>query len=314
MSGILWSWAVSAVVLLALAVALGSRVRLGPGSPKPAWWPLGILIDNRGRMSLNRLQVVLWSLVVISLISGAFFGRLIEGVSDPLGFTIPERVLGLLGISLGTGVTVGAAKASKSIKAEKNQPAEAPPDGKAKSQLATHEATGSEPNFWQVFMLEEGTMADEAVDVTKFQSFAITIVLVVAYVAMAIKAIADARLAADVTALPNISGTFLVLLGISYAGYLGGKLPSQAGTPRVAASPPETFAPPADARPGTSPAPPVTAAAQSEPAPGRLRKRGRSCGQRCDRVTTGTEQNGQRSLRECDRPRRHHSGKSWRPH
>ena len=231
MSGILWSWAVSAAVLLALALALGSRVHLAPDRAKPAWWPLGILIDNRGRMSLNRFQVVLWSLVVISLISGVFFGRLIEGVGDPLGFTIPERVLGLLGISLGAGVTVGAAKASKSIKAAKNPPPLPPPEGKATSQLATHEATGNEPNFWQVFMLEEGTMADEAIDVTKFQSFGITVVLVVAYVAMAIKAIADAKLAVSVTSLPNISGTFLVLLGISYAGYLGGKLPPQTGLP-----------------------------------------------------------------------------------
>jgi len=34
-----------------------------------------------------------------------------------------------------------------------------------------------------------------------------------------------------VGALPDLSGTFLVLLGISYAGYLGGKLPTQTGLP-----------------------------------------------------------------------------------
>jgi hypothetical protein len=82
-------------------------------------------------------------------------------------------------------------------------------------------------------MTEEGEYADDVVDVTKFQSFGITIVLVVAYVAMAISAISEAGSAANVTALPDLKGTFLVLLGISYAGYAGGKLPQQAGTPRI---------------------------------------------------------------------------------
>ena len=45
---------------------------------------------------------------------------------------------------------------------------------------------------------------------TKFQNFGFTILLVVAYVAMAIQTIADAKTAANVTALPRISGTFVV--------------------------------------------------------------------------------------------------------
>ena len=78
-----------------------------------------------------------------------------------------------------------------------------------------------------MFLLEEGDYADEVVDVTKFQNFGFTIVLVVAYVAMAIHTIVDAKTAAKVTELPSFSGTFLVLLGISYAGYVGGKIPPQ---------------------------------------------------------------------------------------
>jgi hypothetical protein len=82
-------------------------------------------------------------------------------------------------------------------------------------------------------MMEEGEYADDVVDVTKFQGFALTIVLVVAYVFMAINQIEDAKTAASLMSLPDLKGTFLVLLGISYAGYAGGKLPPQAGTPRV---------------------------------------------------------------------------------
>ncbi len=232
MTAILLSWAASAGVLIVLAVSLGWRVRL-PDKPNQRLklWILAILVDNRGRFSLNRLQLVAWSLVVISLISGVFFGRLFAGVANPLQFTIPDRVLGLLGISVGAGVTAGAIKATKKTKAE-GQPIARIPAGKATSKLATYQATNREPFLSQVFMLEEGDYADDVVDVTKFQGFGITVVLVVAYVAAAIHMIVKMKVAGHVKSLPDISGTFLVLLGISYGGYLGGKLPEQSGLPR----------------------------------------------------------------------------------
>lgn len=240
MEAILWSWAVSAAVLVALAVVLGLRVSLPPGNvrPKPLW--LGILIDNRGRFSLNRLQLIVWTIVVISLIAGVFFGRLIEGVAQPLEFTIPGNVLGLLGISVGSAVTVATIKSNKAVTASApSMPAPAPevvaaaPNGRAETKLATYQATGRAPFLGQVFMAEEGAYADDVVDAGKFQGFAITIVLVVAYVAMAISAISDAASATNVTALPDLKGTFLVLLGISYTGYAGSKLPTPPGTPRI---------------------------------------------------------------------------------
>jgi hypothetical protein len=213
MNAILWSWAVSAAALLGFAALLGLLL--------VRKWPsvLGILIDNRGRFSLNHTQLVVWSIVVISLIAGVFFGRLLDGVAEPLDFTVPDRVLGLLGVSVGAGVTAGAVKSAKAAKAT------------ARRGLATHALTGRDPFPGQMFLLEEGEYADEVLDVSKFQGFAITIVLVVAYVAMAINSIVEAKTAGQVTSLPDISGTFLVLLGISYGGYVGGKLPAQSGQP-----------------------------------------------------------------------------------
>ncbi len=71
MTAILLAWAASALILLGLAALLGSRVRL-PGAPEKMLklWVIAILVDNRGRFSLNRLQLVAWSIVVISLVSG----------------------------------------------------------------------------------------------------------------------------------------------------------------------------------------------------------------------------------------------------
>ena len=69
------------------------------------------------------------------------------------------------------------------------------------------------------------------VDITKFQNFVITVVLVLGYIGLAVHTITAAGYATKVTALPGFSGTFLVLLGISHAAYLAGKLPSPAGQP-----------------------------------------------------------------------------------
>lgn len=250
MIAVLVAWGVSAALLLLLAGFLGTRVLSRPG-------PLGIIVDNRGRCSLNKLQLVAWSIVVLSLVSGVFFGRWLKGASDPLDFTIPGDVLGLLGISVGSGVTAGVVKATK--------------NKTASTTLATQANTGKRPFFGQVFMLEEGEYADQIVDVTKFQNFAFTITLLMAYIATAINTIVDAKTADKVTALPGLGGTFLVLLGISYAGYVGGKLPSQVGSP---APPPDPGPPVAGlgdaavpaavpvAPPGGTPASPAGAAAE----------------------------------------------------
>lgn len=215
MAAILAWWAGSAVVLVALGVLVGflSTGRL-----------LGLLIDSRGRYSLTHLQLSLWTFVILSLVAGVFFGRWQHNV-DPLGFSIPSVVLGLLGISVGSAVTVTAAKTAKNTTRPANVAAAIPGP-----------AAAAVPGPWrasllQVFLLEEGTYADQVVDITKFQNFVITIVLVLGYIGLSVHSITAAGAASKVTALPAFSGTFLVLLGISHAGYLAGKLPSPGGQP-----------------------------------------------------------------------------------
>jgi hypothetical protein len=201
MTDIYIAWGISAGLLVALALVIGRLTPVGK-------W-LGILVDDRYRFSLTHVQIVAWSIVILSLISGVFFGRLVAGVKDPLDFTIPGQVLGLLGISAGSAVTAISIKATK-------DPAK----------------IGSEkPRFRQIFLAEEGAYADQVIDVTKYQNFIVTIVLVAAYVTLAIHAISDAGSAKAVTSLPDISGTFLILLGISHGAYLAAKAPSKPGDP-----------------------------------------------------------------------------------
>jgi hypothetical protein len=208
MDGVLLIWAVAAVVLLVLAALLGRQTSVGTGL-------LGILVDGRGRYSLNHLQLVLWTIVILSLVAGIFFGRLIEGAADPLGFTIPAEVLGLLGISLGSSLIAGATKSSK--------------DQTAGERIAASNAA-DKPRLAQIFLAEEGLFADKVIDIAKFQNFVITLILVVTYAALAIDEIVEAKTATEI-GLPTFSPTFLTLLGISHAAYVAGKIPSQSGTP-----------------------------------------------------------------------------------
>ena len=84
-------------------------------------------------------------------------------------------------------------------------------------------------------LVEEGPLADEAVDVTKFQNLLFTLFLIGAYAVIAVRAFrgygppAPIRGPAGITGLPELNATFLTLLVISDAAYLSGKLPNRGG-------------------------------------------------------------------------------------
>jgi hypothetical protein len=194
-------------VLVVVAVLLGHGV--GRGS-------LGVLIDSRGRYSLTQLQIVLWTLVVISLISGVFWARLIDDPSSALTFDIPGELLGVLGISVGSTVAATVVKSQK--------------DEHRTVHIAASDATNP-PSFKQVFTIEEGEFADRAIDVTKFQNFWFTTILVAAYIGLCIAQFNDLGSISELTALPGFDANFVTLLGISHAGYIAGKLPDRGGIP-----------------------------------------------------------------------------------
>jgi hypothetical protein len=231
---IYWSWIVSALVIVGIGLLAGrvTAAAAGKGRVPASGW-LNILIDSRGRYSLTRLQVVLWTVVIISLISGVFFGRLLHqlsgasgAITDAFDFAIPSTLFGLLGISVGSTVL------STAIKTTKNR------DPKQAAVTAAS-GPGHPPRLGQVLLAEQGRLADQTIDVGKFQNFIITVVLVVSYTAQAIVSIRSAGSAAQVKSLPELGGQFLTLLGISHAGYLGLKLPP---APDDAPPPGMTFA------------------------------------------------------------------------
>jgi hypothetical protein len=174
------------------------------------------LIDGRGRYSLTHLQLVAWTIVILSLVCGICLGRWFGGVDDPLGFSMPSQVLGLLGVAGGSAVIAGGVKSTK--------------DTTVPEQVAASTDV-DKPRLAQIFLAEEGAFADKVIDVAKFQGFIVTAVLIIAYVALAIQTIDDAGSIDKVTALPDFSATFLTLLGISQGTYVLGKIPGRAGEP-----------------------------------------------------------------------------------
>lgn len=179
------AWFLSVVALMVLYAWMGhsSRARIS-----------GLLIDGRQRYSLNHLQLFLWTILVLSTLLGLF----ISSGFDATALEIPQELLVLIGISVGSGVASGAVKSMK--------------DASAAANVKTG---GAKPS--QVFLAEEGQNADKVVSITKFQNFVFTLVVVFAYIVLTIKA-------QDYPALPE---QVLWLIGISHAGYITGKIPNE---------------------------------------------------------------------------------------
>jgi hypothetical protein len=211
----LWiGWAAACAGLVAVGVAVGM---LSTGHPA------GVLVDQRGRYSLNRLQLVVWMFVVLSLLIGVTAARLVARSTAPLEFTVPPELLGVLGLSVGTTVVAGAVKANKSSR---------------RSAYVAATPAGSRPRWRDVLLVEEGPDAERTVDITKLQNLLLTAFLSVAYAGLAVHTFLGMGQTAiaspsDITALPSMSPTFLTLLAVSQAGYVGGKLPDRGADPVV---------------------------------------------------------------------------------
>lgn len=155
MQSVYVTWVISAVVLLIAAAAVG------PGNGKIIGLGYGILKENRKggqRISLTRFQITLWTIIVLSLLSGMFFARLIGGVPNPQDITIPNELLILMGISLGSTAVSTAVKANKDS-----------PSGPT--------IIGGDPNLGDVIHVEEGSGPGKMVAIEKFQNFWFTAII-----------------------------------------------------------------------------------------------------------------------------------------
>ena len=215
-----WSW-LGILILLTFSAALIGHGTVG------LW--RGLLIDDRNKISLSRLQMILWTILVLSGFFVAGLSNVRNGQADPLSIDIPAELWMLMGIS--TTSLVGSPlllsnKKTNPVKEEEKKRTFALMEGQgidAKT-LDSHGqiVVKNNPDDARMSDLFKGDETGNAaqVDLAKIQMFYFTLILVFVY------AVALGNLLAGyeaITQFPDLDQGMVALLGISHAGYLTSK-------------------------------------------------------------------------------------------
>jgi hypothetical protein len=238
----------------------------------------GVFIDSLNRMSLSRFQMVVWTVLVLSILVSASAFNLqwadpskaaaewrTLGVTPaphrgwgPLDIDIPPELLFAMGIAAFSFV---ATPGLLSLKAAQSPQANAlgatttalglsPADTSNSGRVFSNTQAGL-ARWSDMFRGDEVANADSP-DLGKIQQFLITLLVVGIYAATAwsmFVALGDGSQTA-VVRLPLVSSGLVTLMAISHASYLGYKYaPHVAATPSQAAAIPAAAATPAAAPP-----------------------------------------------------------------
>ena len=163
----------------------------------------GLLIDERNKMSLSRLQLVLWTLVILSGLLTLALSNIGRSSPTPLAIVVPTQIWLLMGISTTSLVGSPLLKSNKMAQ------------GKIKVREDLHDAEVAD-----LFRGDE-TSNCNVLDLAKVQMFFFTLVLVLAYAVLLGSLFAHTT--SPIGGLPDIDPSMTTLLGISHAGYLANK-------------------------------------------------------------------------------------------
>ncbi len=217
----LWSW------LGTMFLLTGSGLVASHGVT--GYWR-GLLIDQRNRISLSRLQASLWTLVTSSSYASAALFNIRFGQSDPLMIAIPAGIWVLMGISATSLVGTPLIQNYK-----QNQDANEEETAKTLSQLSAQrvntnqlEPAGrllvnkspADAKWADLFRGEEVGNAAQ-IDLGKTQLFYFTSILVSVYTITLGSLFAHPL--AVISSFPDLNQGILTLLGISNGAYLTNK-------------------------------------------------------------------------------------------
>jgi hypothetical protein len=204
----------------------------------------GWLIDERKKISLSRLQIGLWTVVVLSAYFTAALANLhLPGQTDPLRVEIPIELWVLMGISTTALVATPLVRSNKLTKSPQPQElaqtkallerqgvqttAMATVDGAQRETQRVYNRGlimfNAEPEQAQWSDLFKGEETGNAglLDMGKIQMFFFTLIVVLAY-AMALGSIFFSS-TGRIAAFPPLDPSMDALLGISTTGYLANK-------------------------------------------------------------------------------------------
>jgi hypothetical protein len=217
----LGTWVLILLLLAAFAAIAGQGIT--------GLWS-GLLIDERNKISLSRLQMTLWSIVVLSGLLTAALSNVASGQPNPLGIAVPSELWLLMGISTTSLV------ASPLIESTKKG---VEPSGEEKNhtfallakQMRAENIQDTVTNRGQLVINVQPESAQWSdmfrgeeignaahLDLGKIQLFYFTVVLVLAYAVALGTAFAGS--AARIGEFPALDSGIVALLGISHAGYL----------------------------------------------------------------------------------------------
>lgn len=167
---------------------------------------IGALIDDRYRVSVSRLQMAAWTILVISTVFAVAADNVAHDRVNPLNITVPEELWVLMGISW---ISFSGSQLIKSTQLTDQSV-------RAQGSVADAELTD--------LVRAEKRGEEDRLDLGKIQMMLLTVVVITAY-----SAAVAAMLTGDdpQRSLPPINGDIVTLLAISHAGYLTFKrLPS----------------------------------------------------------------------------------------
>lgn len=215
-----WSWILCVVLLLLFATVAGQGIT--------GRWN-GLLIDERNKMSLSRLQMILWTVVVVSGFLAAALSNIAAGAAGPLSISVPTELWMLMGISTTSLVGSPLIKNAKAAKPA-HQGEMSSTLGQMANQMGVRDLAGSVTNKGQVIVntspeaarwsdMFKGEETGNAalLDLGKVQMFYFTLILVLAY---AVALGSGFAVRETIHAFPALDSSMVALLGISHAGYL----------------------------------------------------------------------------------------------
>lgn len=195
-------WGLTALLVLIVMLYTGTAI---------TGRPFGILIDSRAKMSLSRLQLVLWTWLFVS----SFFAIAIR--ERTMGIVMAPELWALMGISIGSAAGAVIVKGTKEAK----QPAAtvaAQARAATRRGLMAVNSDATAAKLSDMFKGEEVTDADY-VDISKLQMFFFTLAAWFGYIWV----LWSAKLAVNhegLVVMPELSTSLVTLIAISHAGYL----------------------------------------------------------------------------------------------
>ena len=231
----------------------------------------GIALSSWNDYSLSRLQMALWTIVVLSgLFTAAklnllgYFGPV--PADKVLAIAIPPELLAAMGIA---AFSTAATPAILSLKAGQTASPAAQAGAQART-AATSAGAGTAMAgnamgnstaagaHWTDIVTGDEVANAGTVDLSKVQQLLVTILLIGTYTLLLLRTFASVDVPGCIDAMPPLNQHFIQLMAVSHAGYLVYKAAPKAGTTGDATTPAaaQAGATPQAAAAGPLPAPP----------------------------------------------------------